>query len=431
MMFDRLRSWWDINWFIVSTLRPPKAIWVLLSACVLVSSFVFWIGDLVDRAWVGVLLGLLGMGKEVLPLIGRWFVSPPATLVDAKGVGVVLEEIGLPKGYREAGYERVLVPGHRECEFVVRSKQVDSHVRNVDIPLTECVRRLIHVNKKLRKESANYESALRCKYRESWGEHKRFVNERKVCLGEDLMTSTATLAIYQGTYFHSFLTNELATRNVKTIAGDLLFRDLANFPKDILGARNVLHDVTHSHMANHIGVSTVGFTSDKKLFLWRQSIRAQHSDGLLVPAGSGSCDWQDWTGLRGGSTLRDVLASAMGRELLEESHFLGAQLEQSVIRTSILGFFLWLRRGGKPEFVGISTIGVHSSELEANIQEVNKPEDVLFLRPASTLVELRNSVAELLSEANLSVPLWVNLICLSEALLEDCEKWSKFLSIGD
>ncbi|WP_146164849.1 hypothetical protein [Desulfonatronum sp. SC1] len=169
-------------------------------------------------------------------------------------------------------------------------------------------------------------------------------------------------------------------------------------------------------MGNHIGISTVVLTSDGQLVLWRQSGGAQQSRDLLAPTGSGSCDWQDWSRLSRSASLKTLISSAMEREFREESHPLKSALRGIAIRTEILGHFRWVRRGGKPEFVGVSKIEAPFSRLQANTDEVDAPEFVQLAYPACNVEQLLSSIAKLLCNKQLSVPLWVNLICLQEAL---------------
>jgi hypothetical protein len=63
--------------------------------------------------------------------------------------------------------------------------------------------------------------------------------------------------------------------------------------------------------------------------------------------------------------------------------------------------------------------------------EVDAPQFLRLVLPASSVNQLRSSVTNLLlSSDRLSVPLWVNLTCLDEALRTECDQWAKFLAIG-
>src|SRR5690606_28384422 len=116
-------------------------------------------------------------------------------------------------------------------------------------------------------------------------------------------------------------------------------------------------DIKGSNMANHVGISTLAVTRDGQLLVWNQDGRAQHSRNQLAPTGSGSCDWKDFEATRGageGNTLMQVVLRAMERELREESSLQG--VADARITSRVLGYFRWMNRGGKPEFVGISRV---------------------------------------------------------------------------
>jgi hypothetical protein len=119
----------------------------------------------------------------------------------------------------------------------------------------------------------------------------------------------------------------------------------------------------------------------------------------------------------------------MEREFREESISRKSPWWRVAIKTEILGYFRWVRRGGKPEFVGISRTETPSWELSANPREVDAPVRIRLVHPARDLDELRSSIAILLADKQLSVPLWVNLICLKESLDGDPERWKTFLAM--
>ncbi|MET8910522.1 hypothetical protein [Micromonospora sp. NPDC004551] len=118
--------------------------------------------------------------------------------------------------------------------------------------------------------------------------------------------------------------------------------------------------LSESRLANVIGVSTLAVTSDRKLVLgWQQPKAAVSGGGLAAPAGSGSVDLTDVHDRPPGETFVEFLAAAMRRELMEESHLAPHQLG----RTWVLGYFRWLNRGAKPEYVGLTMLDVSSDDL--------------------------------------------------------------------
>lgn len=79
----------------------------------------------------------------------------------------------------------------------------------------------------------------------------------------------------------------------------------------------------------------------KNLIIWTQNRIAQSSGGLLVPTGSGSCDFVD----RRGKSFNDTIIYAMNRELWEENSgkLLCASVEE-IGQTKILGTFRWINK---------------------------------------------------------------------------------------
>ena len=233
-MNDRLQSWWDVNSFTICTLRPPSITLVGVSAAVLIAGGVLWIGDLISGAWVAVIVGLLGLGKDAFSLTIRWFTSPHASLKADDRYPQLLLSLRLTPDYEDQGYQIVAVP-YRLNEYVVRSSAVDSFLRCHDVTLQENQELLNPITEKLRRNSEILEDTLRCQYRQSWRADppRRFVNEAKACLGQDLFPSQEAIWIYQGSYFHSFLTNELVTRILESGGSRpmILYRGSEHFPR--------------------------------------------------------------------------------------------------------------------------------------------------------------------------------------------------------
>ncbi|QLQ37202.1 hypothetical protein [Micromonospora robiginosa] len=118
--------------------------------------------------------------------------------------------------------------------------------------------------------------------------------------------------------------------------------------------------LSQSRLANVIGVSTLALTTDRRLVLgWQQPEAEAAVGGLAAPAGSGSVDLTDVHDRPPGARFTDFLSSAMRRELMEESHLAPHQLGDTLVS----GYFRWLNRGGKPEYVGLTELTVSSDDL--------------------------------------------------------------------
>ncbi len=110
-----------------------------------------------------------------------------------------------------------------------------------------------------------------------------------------------------------------------------------------------------------VGVSTVAFTTDGKLVTVRQSSLNAASGLLLAPSGSGSLEPRDLRTPAGEPRplLHDAVRAGMERELCEES---GLEPED-VRETRLVGFARWMERGAKPEFFGLTQLGVDSADV--------------------------------------------------------------------
>ena len=129
--------------------------------------------------------------------------------------------------------------------------------------------------------------------------------------------------------------------------------------------------LSESRLANAIGVSTLALTKDRRLVLaWQQPEGEAGPGGLAAPAGSGSVDLVDVDDIPPGAKLTDFISSAMRRELMEESHLSPSHLG----KTRVLGYFRWLNRGGKPEYVGLTELTVSSDDLvDTDVRLVETP----------------------------------------------------------
>lgn len=148
----------------------------------------------------------------------------------------------------------------------------------------------------------------------------------------------------------------------------------------------------------------------------------------MAPTGSGSCDWEDTVRARSGEVdLHATLARAMEREFMEES-FGGAPVTLRC-ETRVLGYFRWIRRGGKPEFVGVTRADVDAVDLQPNAAEVNRRGHAALPRDVPDLRALCAVLDELRELPGASVPLWVNAGALRDAIGENPAEWALFLGL--
>lgn len=342
---------------------------------------------------------------------------------------VPLTKINLHQSDKEAGFAPFLININRTEELVFKSEKLDEYLWDKDMSIIEDTHTMNNILRIIRSDAGNLLDMLHSHFLASRREKKEFTNESKLCLADDLRVTMDSVKCYKAGYYLSFLTNEISTKIL--IRNDeyqtVLFDGREYFPITLDGSTNksLLLPISQSQMCDHIGVSTIGFSKDKMLVLWIQSERAQQSENLAAPTGSGSCDWSDLSPSR---SFRETLTNGMERELHEESTRNKAKVtENLVVGTMILGFFRWVRRGGKPEFVGISRLRVNASDLTPNIAEVTRPRRMLLNFPVRSIDNLGSVIDKIQNEVQLSVPLAVNLECLRHYLQKRKDSLNQFL----
>jgi len=435
-----VRSFRDVNAFCLRVLRPQSVPLVLVSTCGFAGGLVYLGVDIRSGAWIAVAVGAFGALDTIFSLAQR-FSSPRKRVCPDERTSALLSKLTVRDDHAADGYGVTFVPGFTD-EAVVRSSAIDARLREpgTDFPLEVNEELRGQLDTKLQSHAQPFEDVIRLHYRRSRRSDppKHFFNDAKVCLGGDLLRHTDTVEIYQGSYFHSFVTNELVTRSLwdeGVARPQPLYRGSEQFPAIVQRDGTVtLKRLPDAHMGNHIGISTVVHTSDKQLLLWRQAPAAQQNEGQLVPTGSGSSDWGDWLAQPAGASLKGLVTYAMAREFREESLNKlqpRAGAEAPTIETRVLGHFLWMRRGGKPEFVGLSRITWPSARSHPDAAEVEQPAN-LEPYPANTVSVMQRSIERILTGSGpytAAVPLWVALTCLQEALTADPEGWAAFLEI--
>lgn len=200
---------------------------------------------------------------------------------------------------------------------------------------------------------------LKKHWRDSKYRYVYFYNEKKLCLAKSLRENQ-TVYFCEGRYYNTYLTNQI---HFKKLTGDRIepwFSPLYHRYLDTIPSVSV------SPMSDEIGVSSLGITKNGYLVIVTQGLKANSSNGLLVPTGSGSADWTDYD--NEGKDFYQTIINATNRELSEE---LGLKLvKDSSIRTKVIGYFRWLNRGGKPEFVSISFLDMDEDQIYPELKEL-------------------------------------------------------------
>lgn len=214
--------------------------------------------------------------------------------------------------------------------------------------------------------NATFYPFLHQKYRETGYTGSLFYNEDKFGLSED--PEQASVYVHKTCYFDTYLTNiipgNMLVRNcdkkvfVKTeeLMPYRKEKDSSAHPKKILYKMNS-DGVCRS---NEVGISTL-FLIDGAILFWEQSPYAQSSVNRIAPSGSGSADWDDCKYyFNEPNGLRKAVVYGMQRELWEESYSYTNQVSMKHFmnhaETRIIGYFRWLEKSAKPEFIGVTRI---------------------------------------------------------------------------
>ncbi|MDY6991666.1 MAG: hypothetical protein SVR94_03535 [Pseudomonadota bacterium] len=189
----------------------------------------------------------------------------------------------------------------------------------------------------------------------------RLFNESKVAIMSQLDSEITEITLGKTSYFTSVITNEACSHVIEKYG--LIIKDFrVLFPIYFENDQAYLEPIgVSSLMSNDIGISTLALTEDNYLFYWVQNQYAQQSQGSLAPTGSGSSDWDD---TNKANNFISLIQYGMARELWEESQLQNNSQykltkEDKLMlakNTYVIGFFRWVKRGGRPEFIGISRI---------------------------------------------------------------------------
>jgi hypothetical protein len=254
-------------------------------------------------------------------------------------------------------------------------------------------------------------------------------DDRKIGLSGNLLAGKGeiSLEVFPISFFDSLLTNGAAGKilMIPSLGECYDFRKLFPVYDDGMNLKELSDS---GELANYIGVSTLLISGyhQKYLYIPRQSELNNQSAGLRAPSGSGSLDWGDLTFWGGHDSvgapdysLRATVIRGMERELREELlNLINLNMNNSGLKTQIMGYFRMYERAGKPEFVGISVVsGIHDQSFNyQNGTEVNKIEIFSF----SSIGEFRTICEQLLeNQVELSVPLRMSLIFLCKAMEDE------------
>jgi len=180
----------------------------------------------------------------------------------------------------------------------------------------------------------------------------------------DQLIGEKPIPIQKTTYFNALLTNEafrsrIFRSNIKQKPE--LYTDLTSyFPVKktfIDGIESIrFRDDFHTRVSGHGGITSLLLTENNKVAMLYQGSRKAICADSIALGGSGSMSYSDLAAAGNPDNFKDVIIHGMARETCEET---GMEDYFNDIKenTIITGFFRWINRCGKPEFVGITKAG--------------------------------------------------------------------------
>jgi hypothetical protein len=182
------------------------------------------------------------------------------------------------------------------------------------------------------------------------------------CLA-DALTGAAPLQVGRTCYFDSLLTGEAFRSRIfrANITGEKeVYTDLSTYFPVTLETAADGQDVVrftpdfYNKVAGQVGISSLLITENRRVAMMHQGTTKAVGAQTVFLGGSGSLDYDDRekTG-----DFREVVLRGLARETCEETGMDETFLEEIYANTRVTGFFRWVDRCGKPEFLGITRAG--------------------------------------------------------------------------
>ncbi len=313
----------------------------------------------------------------------------------------LFENLCLSKRQKSEGW-KVYEFSNQKNSLAMSSSEVNSMIQskfsNILIKINQ--NKYKTVNKYINDHWASHSMYLQYKVLQSLMKNKEFTNDKKICLGSDLNINDNFVDIYIGSYYDSVLTNEACGSVLENIVSGEITTKLSI---EAFTSNNGILELSASTCNNHIGVSTLAITKDKKMLLWTQNSRTMQNSNQITPTASGSLDLDDM--YHQYETLEEIIIRGTNRELKEE-----CQINlNNILFTKVVGFWRWLERGGKPEFSSISKINIDSSEIIPDISEVKQFRNSIYHIDITNNDKFEDEVNSLIRNPKSSLPLLMNL----------------------
>ncbi|MCU7812207.1 MAG: hypothetical protein KZQ77_13355 [Candidatus Thiodiazotropha sp. (ex Notomyrtea botanica)] len=220
-------------------------------------------------------------------------------------------------------------------------------------------------------------------------------NENKFSMSPCFDDSITDISLAKVGYFDALVTNEAYRSTIREkLKSSEQYTDLnidlrMYFPYEMIYEEDIervmLSEMPIESVANHVGITTLVLSKDNYPIIFEQKKDMDQLPGKISLAGSGSADYRDIKD-SGAEEFLDVIKYSMAREFFEE----GKQnkllkRKRNVIRsiandTIILGYFRWVDRCGKPEFIGATRSRNVRAKIVADRSEMN-PLTSAYLKP--------------------------------------------------
>lgn len=339
---------------------------------------------------------------------------------------------------KENNYVSIAIEKEQECAFY--SKDINKNLRSNKIGIEISNKKYKKVIRGFKENLSNQLRFLAKNVRDSNKASELFTNYPKLCVSSDLTKENTAengkIICHRGGYYDTYLSNIISSKrlikdnNEELADGSMFSSYYRSYFVNEEGKNEwkfITKDIADSVNNNEIGISTLGFSYDKKFIIWKQKEKPQVSHNKLVPTGSGCCDYSDLKN----NSLNDTIKSAMERELLEEGlkgDEIATERDEYIKDTVILGYYRWIKRGGKSEFVGLTKLTKERSLYEANGHEVVEAKELQeenhYIETIDDIPKFTQYVKNL---ENISIPLYMISIFLEDFYNSNREDLEKFL----
>ncbi len=210
--------------------------------------------------------------------------------------------------------------------------------------------------------------------------NKSALNEKKYRIDDIFIKPVDEIKINKIGYYDALVTNQ-AFRCVlreRSKGSNQLGEQIENmrkwFPFHKEDIKYCLRPSGSNSIADSVGISTLVISSDGHPIIFYQSVGSIQNSAKLTVMGSGSADFSD-IALAKNNNFLDVVKYGMAREACEEGSIVYHKdhkkiFNEAIKNTLVIGFFRWVSRSGKPEFIGVTRINLKFDDIKADGTEV-------------------------------------------------------------